>query len=64
MIIIIVLGNFYERLAYKLTEWGKEFFSGNQFLILELIRFEKIKEMHKTQTEFENQLTFKIFVFQ
>ncbi|WAR15021.1 ANO7-like protein [Mya arenaria] len=42
LIVIMILGRIYEKLALKMTQW----------------------EMHKTQTEFEDQLTFKVFIFQ
>ena len=39
---IMILGQFYERLALMLTKW----------------------EMHRTQSDFEDNLTFKVFLFQ
>ncbi|XP_057372131.1 anoctamin-7-like isoform X1 [Daphnia carinata] len=42
LVLIMALGRFYEKLAYKLTTW----------------------EMHRTQIEFEDNLTFKVFAFQ
>ncbi|XP_076451373.1 anoctamin-7-like [Babylonia areolata] len=42
LLLILVLGRVYERLALRLTQW----------------------EMHRTQQEFEDQLTFKVFIFQ
>ena len=40
--LIMLLGRFYEKVAFKLTTW----------------------EMHRTQIEFEDNLTFKVFAFQ
>uniref|UniRef100_A0A1I8HU17 Anoctamin n=1 Tax=Macrostomum lignano TaxID=282301 RepID=A0A1I8HU17_9PLAT len=42
LIIIMCLGQVYEKLAYRITQW----------------------EMHRTQTEFEDQLALKVSIFQ
>lgn len=42
LIIIMILGKIYERVAERITEW----------------------EMHRTQQDYEDHLTFKVFIFQ
>ena len=56
------MSTFYEKLAYKLTEWGKII---DLILInLQIIDLKWLLEMHKTQTDFNNNLTLKVFIFQ
>lgn len=71
LISILVLGRIYEKIAYILTEWGKK---NNQKKIMSEKQWDNLHdfcvlfclylEMHETQTEFENHLTFKVFVFE
>ena len=63
LILIMALGRLYEKLAYKLTTWGKIFlllFSKPEVSVINLL----LVEMHRTQTEYEDNLAFKIFAFQ
>ena len=61
LILIMSLGRLYEKLALKLTIWG-------EFRICQLLRTLKslieISEMHRTQSDFDDNLTFKVFIFQ
>ena len=59
----------YEKLAYVLNHWGKFFAivlrpSSQSFPIISVRCFFIFSEMHRTQTEYEDNLTFKVFVFQ
>ena len=60
LILIMALGRFYEKVALKLTTWGiyQIIQSAIQFINVLFI------EMHRTQIEFEDNLTFKVFAFQ
>ena len=54
---IMTMGKVYERLAFRLTTWGRK-----SFLRDRCINF--FSEMHRTQSEFDDNLTFKVFIFQ
>lgn len=55
----MAMGKFYERLAFKLTTWGKLHILS---MLLKLIV--SFSEMHRTQSDFDDNLTFKVFIFQ
>ena len=55
----MAMGRLYENLAVKLTDWGIIIDS-----ILVSITLIFLVEMHRTQTEYDDNLTFKVFIFQ
>ena len=57
---IMTMGKVYERLAFRLTTWGSNTFYQTQILMYNL----HFPEMHRTQSEFDDNLTFKVFIFQ
>jgi anoctamin-7 len=61
LIIIMILGRLYEIIAYKLTQWG--LFSWGK-KNEEVICLGFCIEMHRTQTDFDNHFTIKVFIFQ
>ena len=81
LVLIMALGRLYEKLAYKLTSWGKQLYIDLLFPFIYRDHSNSIKnhlcfslssaplslsllEMHRTQIEFEDNLTFKVFAFQ
>ena len=58
---IMAMGRVYESLALKLTRWGqsawKDSYSSRALSYFFL-------EMHRTQSDFDDNLTFKVFIFQ
>ena len=53
------MGRVYESLALKLTRWGNTTAVKTVNTILFLF-----SEMHRTQSDFDDNLTFKVFIFQ
>ena len=67
LVFIMMLGRVYEKLALKLTTWGKnQDYAVFSDLICSkgLILLCSLPEMHRTQSEFDDNLTFKVFLFQ
>ena len=58
---IMAMGRVYESLALKLTRWGQFLI---RFLFLQMILSYLFIEMHRTQSDFDDNLTFKVFIFQ
>lgn len=57
---IMIMGRIYEKLAVKLTDWGKM----KKMLHIFCSTYFHISEMHRTQSEYDDNLTFKVFIFQ
>ena len=56
---IMAMGRVYESLALKLTRWGNDISSKNIKMSHSFS-----SEMHRTQSDFDDNLTFKVFIFQ
>ena len=56
---IMAMGRVYESLALKLTRWGNTIMYKSVEIYLLLF-----SEMHRTQSDFDDNLTFKVFIFQ
>ena len=56
----MAMGRVYENLAVKLTDWGGSCITWYHFTSTEI----SLLEMHRTQTEYDDNLTFKVFIFQ
>ena len=63
LIIIIILGRFYAWLAVKLTDMGS-CTCLKIFLIILFFNFDQIKEYHRTDSNYEDSLTIKMYLFQ
>ena len=72
LLLIMALGRVYEKLALKLTTWGKQIdhavlatITALEFTWLHcILKWFFFSEMHRTQSEFDDNLTFKVFIFQ
>ena len=56
---VIILNKVYEFLAYKLTNWGNVF-----FVVWCVFHFFFLTEMHRTQTQYDDSFTVKLYIFQ
>ena len=66
LVVIMILGYLYEIIAFKLTQWGSLICRtrSNRRVDESLSPLWWFVEMHRTQTDFDNHFTIKVFLFQ